>query len=98
MGRFSFFIVFFAGIACAILLALMSSFFGLQTENIWKSKFKRKAFAAIPDDDQIRVSEDIHLEVALRTRSDINVADISRNSGNYQKIKSDMSNIRGFGC
>ena len=74
--------VFFCGIACAILLALVSHFFSFHAENVWKTKFKRKAFSAIPDDEQIRVSEDIHLEVALRARSDINVADVTRNSGN----------------
>ncbi|KAJ1524180.1 hypothetical protein ONE63_010706 [Megalurothrips usitatus] len=79
MGRLALFIVFFAGISCAIFITFVSRFVGY-SESVWKTKLKQKAFAAVPDDDQIRVSEDIHLEVALRTASDVNVADTARNS------------------
>lgn len=80
MGRLSFFVVFLAGVACAVFIASFSHLFGFQAESVWKTKLKHKAFTAIPDDDHIRVSEDIHLEVALRAGSDVNIADINRNS------------------
>ncbi|KAE8744434.1 hypothetical protein FOCC_FOCC008909 [Frankliniella occidentalis] len=80
MTRLTSLVVFFAGIACAIFIPFFSHYLGFHSESIWKTKFKQKAFTAIPDEDQIRVSEDIHLEVALRAASDVNVADINRNS------------------
>lgn len=100
MGRLTFFVVFFSGIACAIVFTFLSHLIGNNSESVWKTKLKQKAFTAIPE-DQIDVSDDIHLEVALRGASDMNVPDINRNTGNYFsnfKFSQEFFLVQNFLC